>query len=578
MHWILGSVVNDICTRGAPVSQVELDDIRDLVYQIDSRWKEKELTFAILTSINFPTDILQTDELSDFLIPYASKQLPQDLQANHKLAREFLTCQERVISGYHFAPPSSKALKKHHSILKGSDVFESVGIIKSSKNGSRSVDRVLHIRTGNRFARKLLHRNQNSFEAVKNEIDIMRRLDHCHVVQLVASYTDTLEFGLIIHPIADGNLRSFLEDDTVIPGLGRKRWIRTFLGCLTRALQFLHDSKIHHRDIKPENILIIKRDGHEYSIMFCDFGISKDSARAAQNTTHSLQPGTDRYCAPEMRKEGESHNEKVDIFSLACVFVEMWTVVHSRTLREMEAFILASGASCWTYRDQLRHVREWIKKIENEERSNGDCDIEPTRWIDSGLKEAYNQRPTAAELFDWIRDFYNKSPSSARTHYIGYCCVTPTPPSTSTGSSGRAKNSNQGQLALRSNSSNPPIQSNIQATDRSPRSLKAAPQLESITKDPMPVASFDADPSFARTAMFDIEKCSLEMENTEPLEGESKGVWINCTLRILMTETKDQDPFNHTRLLELLRSKDDSKSKIWQLCEYRAGGATVEGS
>ena len=125
-------------------------------------------------------------------------------------------------------------------------------------------------------------------------------------------------------------------------------------------------------------------DGDDYSVMFCDFGISKDSAQEGQNTTYSLhQRGTDRYCAPELKQEGEAHNEKVDIFSLACVYVEMWTVIHSKSLHEMGSFVLATGTNDWTYRSHLNRIEEWIKKIELAEGYH--CEIEPTEWIRKGV-------------------------------------------------------------------------------------------------------------------------------------------------------------------------------------------------
>ena len=84
------------------------------------------------------------------------------------------------------------------------------------------------------------------------------------------------------------------------------------------------------------------------------------------------------------------------------------------------------------------------------------------------------------------------------------------------------------------------------------------------------MASFDDDPHVKHTE-FDIEKCSLEMDNTKPLEGESKGCWITCVIRILMVEAEDEDPFKRTRRLELLGSKANPRRKIWQLCKCSVG-------
>ena len=443
----LKSFFKSICDRDGAVSEKDLANVRELVHNVDSDWREKELTFAILTSVDFPTDRLKTDQLSDFLIPYSKEELRQKLQGNKGLVKKFLACQQQLISRLKCAPINKPGLSKHYCFLDGSGVFKSEGIIESREDGSRSVDRVVRVETTERFARKLLSKSKNSFEWVKNEIEIMRRTNHHHVVKLVESYTDASKFGLIILPIADRNLRSFLEDNKILPGAGRRYWIKSFFGCLAEALRFLHELGIHHQDIKPENILIRKGDGDDYFVMFCDFGISKDSAQEGQNTTYSLhQQGTDRYCAPELKQEGEAHNKKVDIFSLACVYVEMWTVIHSKSLHEMGSFVHAAGTNDWTYHSHLNRIEEWIKKIEDTEGYH--CDIEPTQWIHKGVstfrfswliwlviqlkKKAY-ERPSAAELSEQILEFYYKNTSPSRTHYIGDCCVRAPPSSTSTG-------------------------------------------------------------------------------------------------------------------------------------------------
>lgn len=440
----LKTYIDDIATGKGTFEEADFDTIRELVRLHNNKhWNEKELTFAILTSIGFPTSGLQTDKLSDLSIPYASEHLQQALQDNPALLPKFLDRQERILTGYQFATTSSETSHKHHNILDSSQIFEYKGLLYDSQDNNRKVDQVICIKTQEKFARKLLCKTHTTVEEVKNEIDIMRQIDHDHVVKLVASYTDRHDFGLIIHPVADGNLRSFLVDTTHLPGSGRGTWIRTFFGCLVHALQHLHASEIHHRDIKPENILVRENTGR-YTVMFCDFGISKNLAGAAQHTTYDKQWGTIRYCAPELRKEGEGHNEKMDIFSMACVFVEMWTVIHKKKWSDMDNFMTKEGGRSWTYHECLNGVRDWTNKIRLDE--EGSCEIEPIKWIDMGvsallfdqlrspfrqLHEAYRKRPSAAQLLSQIRDFYYRSTSTVLNQYIGECCVATTTPSIS---------------------------------------------------------------------------------------------------------------------------------------------------
>ena len=59
-------------------------------------------------------------------------------------------------------------------------------------------------------------------------------------------------------PVADGNLLAYLQDRKQI----QLPVLRTFFGCLTNAIAYLHSVRIQHMDIKPENILI--KDGTIY--------------------------------------------------------------------------------------------------------------------------------------------------------------------------------------------------------------------------------------------------------------------------------------------------------------------------
>jgi hypothetical protein len=62
------------------------------------------------------------------------------------------------------------------------------------------------------YARKWIHRGRmferakEDMKLFKKELEIMNRIKHCHVVELVGSYTDPTDVALIMWPIADCNL------------------------------------------------------------------------------------------------------------------------------------------------------------------------------------------------------------------------------------------------------------------------------------------------------------------------------------------------------------------------------------
>ena len=128
-------------------------------------------------------------------------------------------------------------------------------------------------------------------------------------------------------PVAEYNLAAFLvvaiDDDE------KQVHLTSFFGCIAAALSYLHESKIRHRDIKPENILV---KGH--SVLLTDFGISLDWESLTRSTTTKDTAKSLVYCAPEVARY-EKRNSSSDIWSLGCVFLEMWTVIHGVSVQDM---------------------------------------------------------------------------------------------------------------------------------------------------------------------------------------------------------------------------------------------------
>jgi serine/threonine protein kinase len=76
----------------------------------------------------------------------------------------------------------------------------------------------------------------------------------------------------------------------------------------------LHYFGFAHRDIKPENYIQV---GNQWKL--CDFGLAK----AHKDPFKTKNVGSICFTAPEVLDDGESYSEKVDIWSLGCVFYEI---------------------------------------------------------------------------------------------------------------------------------------------------------------------------------------------------------------------------------------------------------------
>src|SRR5437667_12693213 len=81
----------------------------------------------------------------------------------------------------------------------------------------RYSDRVVSTLSHRQYARKLIPRGR-TFKKDKvilrdfeNELATLKRLSHFHIIQLVGSYTDPKFVGILMSPIADRNLKEFLQ-------------------------------------------------------------------------------------------------------------------------------------------------------------------------------------------------------------------------------------------------------------------------------------------------------------------------------------------------------------------------------
>jgi len=230
-------------------------------------------------------------------------------------------------------------------------------------------------------------------------------------VKLAGSYTDKRFVAIIMLPVADMNLQTFLEnadlDDT------SRSFLRPFFGCLTSALSYLHDNRIRHKDVKPSNVLI-KHD----QVYLTDFGTSLDWTGCDNSTTATAPPTTPRYCAPEVMAFLE-RNTSSDIWSLGCVFLEMWTVLKRYTLEGLKAHMSANGTQVKEYHHNFEAIASWIRTLENA--TGPSCDLAPSKWVQNMLQREPRSRWNCHFLADHVQEV-SIDPSSEYT-FKGLCCL-----------------------------------------------------------------------------------------------------------------------------------------------------------
>lgn len=204
-----------------------------------------------------------------------------------------------------------------------------------ARGSTAYVEEVKEKATGRCFARKryLVDRpkHRNAVQQVfANEVKTIRGLEgHAHFVRVRAAYATNRGFSLIMDPKAsDGDLAKFLDaylqkDLSATRRVSMTSILARAFGCLASGLAFMHQHRIRHKDVKPRNILI-----HQGMVYWIDFGYAKDSTAFEQSTTAGGVDGgiTNKYAAWEVLSRGD-RNSKADIFSLACVYLEIYFAI-----------------------------------------------------------------------------------------------------------------------------------------------------------------------------------------------------------------------------------------------------------
>jgi serine/threonine protein kinase len=190
------------------------------------------------------------------------------------------------------------------------------------------------------LARKTIRCNRRfTKDQAIEEVAHLTRLSHSHIVQAIGTYTVGNELSILLYPVAEYNLETFLDELYPVQ-LHKHEWeervvsLPKGLPCLCNAVLHIHTNMTKHMDIKPTNILVrdVRRceAPHPFKASFkfyiADFGISRSYDNLNATETEGPTSYTRKYAAPEV-VDRERRGLAADIFSLGCVFIEIYSVL-----------------------------------------------------------------------------------------------------------------------------------------------------------------------------------------------------------------------------------------------------------
>ncbi|CAG9322509.1 unnamed protein product [Blepharisma stoltei] len=155
---------------------------------------------------------------------------------------------------------------------------------------------------------KKLLLSKNNFQALCNEIEILRMIDHPGIVKLHKVYEGQNHIYLVLDYVPGGNmLQRLLKHGPLTEEKAAK-----FASKLLGILDYLKLMNVVHRDLKLENILL-NSESSETDFKLIDFGLACFADK--ELTQNCGSPG---YVAPEILRK-MPYGAKVDVFSTGVV-------------------------------------------------------------------------------------------------------------------------------------------------------------------------------------------------------------------------------------------------------------------
>lgn len=162
-----------------------------------------------------------------------------------------------------------------------------------------------------RAVKSINKRNVHDPGKFKQEVALMKQMDHPHIIKLYESFEDARNVYLVMELCSGGELFDRITE----VGNFTETQGAAIMQQITRAINYMHEKLVVHRDLKPENFLFTEKEAIEKStIKIIDFGLSRSFTPGEVLTTYA---GTAFYLAPEVLQK--RYNELCDIWSMGVI-------------------------------------------------------------------------------------------------------------------------------------------------------------------------------------------------------------------------------------------------------------------
>jgi len=253
-----------------------------------------------------------------------------------------------------------------------------------------SVCKAKNKNTGLRRAVKTISKAQmKNVERFKQEIAIMKMMDHPNIIKLYESFQDHRNIYLVMELCAGGEL----FDRIIDAGHFTEVQAAILMQQIVRAIYYMHENQVCHRDLKPENFLFMTKDGIEKNLLkIIDFGLSCKFEPGQHLTTKA---GTPYYVAPQVL--AGKYDQLSDLWSVGvimyvmlCGYPPFFGETDAEVLSKVRLGNFSFNAADWkNVSEDAKHLIRMLLKMNPKDRYTAEQALNHD-WIKNKAPKAQN--------------------------------------------------------------------------------------------------------------------------------------------------------------------------------------------
>merc|ERR1712222_259105 len=185
-----------------------------------------------------------------------------------------------------------------------------------------------------------------NMDRFKQEIAIMKVMDHPNVIKLFETFEDHRNIYLVMELCSGGEL----FDRIIDAGHFTEVQAAILMQQIMRALFYMHESHVCHRDLKPENFIFNSKDPIEKCFLkIIDFGLS---CSFSPGQVLNTKAGTPYYVAPQVLAGKYDHSSDmwscgVIMYVLLCGYPPFYGETDADVLSKVRLGNFSFNAADW---------------------------------------------------------------------------------------------------------------------------------------------------------------------------------------------------------------------------------------